>query len=129
MTSKNPKISDAEWEVMRTLWATAPRTSAEIVAEVVPRTHWKPNTIKTLLARLVKKGAVSASGSGRDYSYSPLFTETQCVRAASRSIASRISDGSLMPLIAGFLQHERLSREEIQRLRKLLDELEKRSDQ
>lgn len=122
---KIPKISEAEWEVMKVLWARSPLGSAEIVEELAPRTSWKPNTIKTMLARLVKKGAVTARQSNREYTYAPLVTEAQCVRAESRSFVSRMYDGSMMPMIAGFLQQEKLSPEEIAQLRQLLDEMEK----
>lgn len=122
---KTPKISEAEWEVMKVLWAASPRTSADVVEALASQTHWKPNTIKTLLARLVKKGAVTAAKANREHTYAPRYTEAQCVRAESQSFVSRVHDGSMMPMIAGFLQQEKLSPDEIARLRQLLDEMEK----
>lgn len=121
---KIPKISEAEWEVMKALWAESPRSSAEVVKALTPHTHWKPNTIKTLLSRLVKKGAVAARKSGREHAYSPQFTEAQCIQAESKSFLLRVYDGSMMPMIVGFIQHDKLSREEIDQLRQLLDEME-----
>jgi len=127
MTKKIPKISKAEWEVMKVLWAGSPLMSADIVETLSPGTGWKPNTIKTLLARLVKKGAVAADKSGREFLYRPLVDEAQCVRAESRSFASRVYSGAMMPMIAQFLQEEKLSREEIDELRRLLDEMDKKA--
>lgn len=122
-----PRISDAEWEVMRVLWAGAPRTSAEIVDALATPQKWKPNTIKTLLQRLVKKGAIGAQAGARGYIYTPSVTEAQCVRAESKSFVTRVYGGGTLPLIANFLQQEKLSAEEIQHLRTMLDELEKKA--
>ena len=125
MMKKTPKISESEWEVMKALWLNAPVTSMEIVTMLAPHTDWKPNTIKTLLARLVKKEAVKTEKSGREFLYSPVVTESQCIRAESKSFLSRVYRGNVMPLIAGFIQDEKLSKQEIADLRQLLDDLEK----
>lgn len=58
-----PKISEAEWEVLRVLWEKETCTASEVVEVLADNTNWKPTTIKTLLARLVKKNAVGFSGS------------------------------------------------------------------
>ena len=55
--SKTPSISDAEWEVMTVLWADSPLTASDVVDRVATRNQWNPRTVKTLLNRLVSKGA------------------------------------------------------------------------
>jgi len=127
MMSKIPKISDAEWEVMKFLWAESPKTSAELIDALLPDRGWKPNTTKTLLARLVKKGAVVTEKSGREYLYRPRVSEEQCVKAESRSFASRVYSGAMMPMIAQFLKEEKLSKEEIRELRRLLDDMDRKA--
>ena len=78
------QISDAELEVMKVLWQQSPRTSAELVKTLQQTTDWAAPTIKSLLVRLVKKGAVLQSGEGRCFQYRPLvdyetYTERQSV--------------------------------------------------
>lgn len=119
-----PQISDSEWLVMRMLWDKAPRTANDVVAALEPHTHWKPKTVMTLLNRLVKKGALSFDKRGRAYHYFPLVEESDCIRAESRSFLRRVFGGSLMPMLAHFLDEERLSRREIEELKRLLKQKE-----
>jgi BlaI family penicillinase repressor len=117
-----PRISDAEWQVMKVLWGKAPLTANEVVESLEPSTGWNPRTIKTLLNRLVKKGALGFREEGRRYLYLPLASEADCVRAERRSFLQRVYGGSLKPMLAQFLEEESLSAEELAELRRLLDE-------
>lgn len=110
---------------MRVLWVDSPRTSADVVEALAPHTDWKPNTVKTLLARLVKKGAVTSAKDNREHRYSPQFTEAQCARAEGKSFLKRVYGGGMMPMIANFLEQENLTPTEIAELRRLLDEKDK----
>ena len=65
-----PRISDAEWRVMDVLWDQAPQTANEIV-DALEDTGWNPKTTKTLINRLVNKGALTYEKAGRTYLYSP----------------------------------------------------------
>ena len=53
-----PKISDSEWEVMKLVWKNHPLSSDDIVSSLVHRMNCSPQTIKTFINRLVKKGAL-----------------------------------------------------------------------
>lgn len=121
-----PQISDAEWLVMRVLWDKAPQTANDVVAALEPHVHWKPKTVMTLLNRLVKKGALDYNKQGRAYHYFPQVREAACVRAESRSFLQRVYGGSLLPMLAHFLDEERLSPREIAELKRLLDAKEKK---
>jgi len=120
---ETPNISDAEWEVMKICWLkSAPCTANEIVKALDPSTDWKPNTIKTLIGRLVKKGALGFKEEGRFYLYNPLVTEEECIRAESKSFLTRVFGGALKPMFVTFLQEEKLTQEEIEELKNLLEE-------
>lgn len=123
---ETPNISDAEWEVMRSCWLkSAPCTANEIVKALEQSTHWKPNTIKTLIGRLVKKGALAYKEEGRIYFYYPLVTEEECIKAESKSFLTRVFRGALKPMLVTFLQEEKLSQEDIEELKQLLEERNK----
>ena len=122
---KTPKISDAEWQVMRVTWSKSPITANEVVEALSPSTTWKPKTIMTLINRLVKKGALGFEKNGRAYRYSPLVEESECVRSESRSFLERVYGGALQPMLANFLEDGELSREEIEELKRILDQKEK----
>jgi len=120
-----PKISESEWQVMRVLWGKSPATANEVVAALMPRSGWKPKTIRTLLNRLVKKKALGFEKKGRQYHYYPQVGEQACVRAESHSFLKRVYGGALKPMIAAFLEHEDLSPQDIKDLKRILDEKER----
>lgn len=116
-----PKISDAEWEVMKALWKKAPCSAQVIVDALAAPQQWTPATIKTLINRLLKKGAVRFEKEGRSYLYSPAFTEAELRNVEAASFIDRVFDGALSPLLAHFTQRGRqLSAEDIAALEKLL---------
>ena len=120
---ETPNISDAEWEVMKICWLkSAPYTANEIVKALEQLTDWKPNTIKTLIGRLVKKGALGFKEEGRVYLYYSLVTEKECIKAESKSFLTRVFGGALKPMLVSFLQEEKLSQDDIEELKQLLEE-------
>ena len=120
-----PHISDAEWDVMRIVWQASPRTAAQIIESLSGNKSWKPKTVKTLISRLVQKEALGCHKDSREYTYYPLVAENECVQAESRSFLNRIYGGSLKPLMVHFLENEKLSVQDIQELKALLQEKEK----
>jgi BlaI family penicillinase repressor len=57
--AKMPQISDAEWDVMKVLWDRGQAGAQEVTEALAVERNWRPQTVKTLLNRLVKKGAVA----------------------------------------------------------------------
>jgi BlaI family penicillinase repressor len=117
-----PQISDAEWEVMKILWAKAPCTANEVIEALEDQTDWKPNTVRTLLNRLAQKHAISYSQENRVYSYFPLVSEDECVKSETESFLKRIYGGAFKPLLVNFLKEERLSPEDIKELKNILND-------
>lgn len=118
------KISSSESLLMQVLWQHSPRTSEEILAEVVGPTGWSESTARTLLNRLLNKGAVKAVRQGRQYLYEPMFERAAYVQAESRSLVDRLFDGRVAPLVAQLSEHERLSPEDIAELKALIARIE-----
>ena len=115
-----PVISDSEWQVMKVLWTKSPLTAMEIVTALSDKHEWHPNTIKTLLSRLHKKKAVSVERQKNFYIYRPAVSEADCVKIESESFLQRVFGGSVKPLIAHFVEEERLSSEDLDDLKKKL---------
>ena len=118
---KIPRISEAEWQVMDVLWQRSPQTANEVVEALARRVDWEPATIKTMLNRLVKKGALRFKAEGKRYLYAPAVTRDACVRTEGRSFLDRVFGGAAGPLIAHFVEDAKLSKAEIAELRRLLD--------
>ncbi len=120
---RSPKISDTEWEIMRVVWAQHPVSAADIIARLTTTdASWHPKTARTLLARLVEKKALDYEAKGRSYVYTPLVTEAQCIATASGSFVERVFGGSLKPMLLHFIEQRQISREDLDELRRLLDE-------
>jgi BlaI family transcriptional regulator, penicillinase repressor len=117
-----PRISDAEWTVLKTVWRLNAPTARDVVEQLKDAADWKPKTIHTLLDRLVQKGALAAEKPGREYIFKPLISERQCRLSASRSFLDKVFDGDIAPFLACFLEHKKLSRKEIQELKSILEE-------
>jgi BlaI family penicillinase repressor len=123
--AKTPKISDAEWRIMKVLWSkTEPQPAYDIVQELSPTEHWQSKTIKTLLNRLVKKKALGFKKYKNLYLYYPLVTEAACLRAESESFLERCFGGALQPMLAHFVEHHDLSADEVQELKRILEDKE-----
>lgn len=121
------QISDAEAIVMDVLWANSPRSAEEVVAALSNAQDWQEATIKTLLNRLLNKGAVQAERDGRRYLYSPVLRREDYVRSQSEGLLNRLFGGRLAPLVAQFSEQRGLKREDIAEWRELLDRLEDES--
>ena len=119
-----PKISESEWLVMRVLWLNGSLTANEVVKELTGKTKWKPKTVKTLITRLTKKGAVKFEKEGRKYRYYPAVSEAECVRMERRSFVRRVYGGTTKPMLAAFLEDAKLSAKDISELRKILEQKE-----
>jgi BlaI family transcriptional regulator, penicillinase repressor len=117
-------ISDAESLVMDVLWrGRAAMPAEEIVAALMHEQRWQEATVKTLLNRLLKKGALRASKDGRRYLYSAVLKREQWVSSESTSMLDRLFGGRVAPLVAHFGKHRKLSPADIAELKKLVAEL------
>ena len=92
----------------------------EVIARLAASRKWHGKTVRTLLARLVKKGAIGFQKQGRAYLYRPLLKQADCVRAETQSLLDRVFDGSLVAMLAHFLEGRRISENETRELRLLL---------
>lgn len=117
---RTPKISEAEWEVMRVLWSESPLTANKIVEKLTATTHWKATTIRTLINRLVEKNVLGYKKKGREYHYHPLVVEVDCIQAESNSFLRRVYRGALNPILSAFMENEELSPEDIEALKRIL---------
>lgn len=116
-------ISESEWLVMEALWEQSPQTASEVAEAVRSPTGWADNTVRTLLTRLIAKGAVTRRpGASSVREFLPIVRREECVRAESQSFLARVFKGSAKPLLAHFAENARLSPDEVQELKRLLDQ-------
>ena len=116
-------ISEAEAMVMEVLWRSSPRSAEDVIAALADATGWAEPTIKTLLNRLLNKGAISAEKDGRRYLYSPVLRREAWVQQQSEGLLARLFGGRVAPLVAHFSERGRLSSADIAELKRLVAEL------
>jgi BlaI family penicillinase repressor len=118
-----PTISESEWILMEALWEAAPQTASELARLLRPTTQWADNTVRTLLTRLVEKGALTTDeNASRTRTFVPLVTRETCVRAESQTFLDRVFGGAAKPLLVHFAQNAKLTPAEVRELKKLLDQ-------
>lgn len=118
-----PKISESEWTVMEALWNSAPRSASDVAKSLKKETGWAENTVRTLITRLVEKGALQVEDEGGSPKlYSPAVKREACVKAVSESFMERIFQGAAKPLLVHFAKNARLTPDEVKELKKLLDQ-------
>lgn len=125
MKKRIPKIAESEWRVMQVLWESGSQTANDVVNALSGEVKWKPRTIKTLISRLVKKGAVKVTEEGYRYRYSAVVKESACVRSETKSFVRRVYQGAMKPALAAFIEDADLSDKEIDDIRKILDQKRK----
>jgi BlaI family penicillinase repressor len=116
-----PKISDAEWQIMQILWRKSPQTANQIIDSISETTPWKPKTVRTLINRLTTKNAVTFEKQGRQYLYTPTLSENQCLGQETESFIKRAGTKALKPMLAAFIEGEKLSPQEIAELKQILE--------
>lgn len=117
-------ISDAESVVMQALWQVGEATAEDLVAAVAAPNGWAEATVRTLLNRLLTKGAVSADREGRRYRYRPVLQRADWVAEESAGVVDRLFGGRVAPLVAHFGEQGRLTRADIDELRKLIEDFD-----
>jgi BlaI family penicillinase repressor len=116
---KRPRISEAEWDVMRVVWDKGRCTAQQVVEELAHR-DWSHRTVKTLLGRLKAKRALTFEADGLTYIYRAAVRRPDCVRQESEAFLDRVFGGEVASLLAHFLKTARLTRSETADLKKRL---------
>ena len=113
------KISDSELEVMKLLWQAGEALPVTAIREALQQSRgWEATTVKTLVSRLVNKGAVRQE-KRRVYYYSPLIGEEEYNAWATGSLIRRLYRGSAKNLVAALVHSEGLTAEDLEELRQM----------
>lgn len=113
------KITGSELEVMKLLWRAEDALPVTEIREKLQRSKgWEPATIKTLISRLVSKGAVRQE-KRNVYYYSPLITEKEYSKWATEDLVTRLYDGKVRELVAALVSSDGLTQEDLNELREM----------
>jgi BlaI family penicillinase repressor len=116
------QISGAEWVVMERVWAGGPCTAADVIKQLQVSHDWNHSTIRTLLARLVEKGALDYEVDGTRYIYRAAVSREKCLRQEGRSFLQKAFGGDVTALVAHFVSDSALRPDQLKQLRQLLSD-------
>ena len=122
-----PSLSPAEWEVMKTFWDHGPMAARDVYQRLPQGHGWAYKTVKTLLSRLVAKGALDYEQIGNSYLYRAVHSRDHLTRKEMKGFIERVLDGSFSPILSHFIEESDLSEAEIIRLKRLLEQKEQKS--
>lgn len=119
-----PVLSPSEWEVMKTFWDYGNQAARDVHARLEEK-DWSIKTVKTMLARMVAKGALDYMQVGNAYLYHAVYTREELTAEEMRGFVDRVLDGQSAPAMTHFIRETRLDESQIRELRALLDEKER----
>ena len=122
-----PSLAPTEWEVMKVLWDHGPLAARDVYASLPNSKSWAYKTVKTLLSRLVAKGAVDYDQVGNSYLYRPAAEREEVTRLEVHGVVQRIMGEAVSPVLAHFIEQADLTREEIDQLKQQLEAKRKSS--
>jgi BlaI family penicillinase repressor len=121
-----PKISNAEWEIMKVIWNNSEITSAKIIQALKNKSKWKATTVKSLINRLLNKKAIGFTKLGSEYFYYPLVSEDECIKSESKSFINRVFNGSINSMLITFVESKQISERDIDDLKNILNKSSKK---
>jgi BlaI family penicillinase repressor len=124
--AEKPALSPAEWQVMKTLWDRGPLAARDVFSALPHEREWAYQTVKTLLCRLVAKGAVEYDQVGNSYLYRAAVPREEMTRREVRSVFDRVLGAAISPVLAHFIDEAELSDDDIRQLQRLLAEKRKK---
>ena len=111
-------LTNREADVMRVLWDHGPSLVAEVREQLEVDLAY--TTVLTILRTLETKGYVGHEEEGRGHRYRPLVEQQAARRRALRHLRQKLFQGSAELLFTQLVSDQKLSPEQIKRLRKLL---------
>ena len=120
----NIDLTEAEWNVMESLWEKSPMTGGEVAQQLGKKVGWNRSTSLTLLSRLEAKGAVSANCEGKKKMFSAVLRREDAALHETEDFLSRVYNGSLSMMVSSLTKKQALPQSEIDKLYAMLKDLE-----
>ena len=124
MAKKPIRIGAVQMRIMRALWRHGKATAREITDALSAERAIAHSTVQTLLRKLEAKGVVAHEVEGRTFIFVPLVTEEEVQQSATQELLGRVFDGSAYGLVARLVASKSISREELERIRGLIEKAE-----
>ncbi len=126
---KLPPLSEAQTEIMVSIWEHGEATLGDVWRDLAAKREVARNTVQTLLSRLVEKGWLEYRAEGKVFHYRAAAPKASAMKAAARRLVDVAFEGSTEGLMMALLDGHELSKEEADRIRKLIELAETRAEE
>ena len=120
----NTGLSENEWYIMQILWENSSATLRDLCDSLKDSKGWTKHAISSFLKRMQEKGAISVDESGKVKRYLPLWDKEETILEETHSIMDRVYQGNLLLMVSNAVKEQKLSKTEIDELKKMLDGME-----
>ncbi len=121
---KVPTFGRVQLKIMQTLWKRGKATAREVTADLSRQEKIAHSTVQTLLRKLEAKGAIAHQVKGRTFVFYSLVKKEKVTTCATREFMRGMFAGSAYGLVAHLMKHEKVCKEELARIRRLLEKEE-----
>ena len=119
----NSGLSENEWYIMQVIWEKSPSTLREICDALKESKGWTKHAVTSFLKRMLEKGAIKVDESGKVKEYSAIWSQEETILEETHSILDRVYRGNLLLMVSNAVKEQKLSKEEIQELKNMLDSM------
>lgn len=116
-------LSENEWYIMQVLWEKSPSTLREICDALKETKGWTKHAVTSFLKRMLEKGAIKVDESGKVKEYFAVWSREDTILEETHSILDRVYRGDLLLMVSNAVKEQKLSKEEIEELKNMLDRL------
>ena len=120
----NSGLSENEWYIMQVLWEKSSASLRELCDALSESKGWTKHAISSFLKRMIEKGAISVDESEKVKNYIPLWNKDETILEETQSIMERVYKGNLLLMVSNAVKEQKLTKEEIDELRSMLDRME-----
>ena len=118
------KLTEPEWQLMNALWNRHPATARDVIEFMPGESPWAYTTVKTMLSRLVTKGAIAETKRGSISVYEPLLSQQTARKSALTNLVDKVLGGAVEPIMHFLIEEKKLSEKERQQLIAMLEEID-----
>lgn len=119
-------VTDAEAQILKELWQESPLNSQEIIERLEKKSNSHHKTVRTLINRLLTKGAINFNEKNRKYYYYPVLEKEKFYKFKADAFLQQLFNGQLTPLISFFSNNKKLNNAEIAELKALIKKMEEK---
>ena len=121
MAKRPVELTEAEWAIIKAVWAGEPCTAPAIQEDLCPKTQWSYSTVRTIMDRMVGKGLLTSEKSGKVTVFRSAVTREEAQRGELLYALKNAFNGALTPMVQCLLESRNVSAKDLADLESLIE--------